>query len=285
MKRKSYAKLNIALSVLNKGKPANLHDLDMVNVTVSLYDTISIEFVKDSLNKTTIVCKNEDVPKDDNNLVCKVINKFKRTFNLSFSCVVKINKKIPVQSGLAGGSSNAACVLHMLDKKFKTKMSLLQKINFIKPLTSDGPFLLVNKPCRVKGCGDVIEPITYNLKSKILIVKPLSGCNTKDIFSSLNYKRLKRPNINKVCAALKDNDLPLLSSHVNNSLIDSAMEENQEIMDVINRLKTCGFEIVSMSGSGSTCFAISNSSFSFKKAKEILNKHNYDIIKVCKVKN
>ena len=106
----------------------------------------------------------------------------------------------------------------------------------------------------------------------------------KDIFSSLNYKSLKRANINKVCDALKDNDLSLLSSHVNNSLIDSAIKANQEIEDILNRLKTCGFEIVSMSGSGSTCFALSNSSFPFKKAKEILNKNNFSIFKICKVK-
>jgi 4-diphosphocytidyl-2-C-methyl-D-erythritol kinase/energy-coupling factor transport system substrate-specific component len=162
-------------------------------------------------------------------------------------------------------------------------MSLKQKMKFIENITTDGPYMLVGLPCRVKGNGNIISPIKYNLKAKMLIVKPKIGCNTKDVFSSLDYKKLKRYNINKIQEALSNNDLDLLSSHIGNSLLPSAININKDILDVINRMKTCGFEIVSMSGSGSTCFAISKRKYPFKKAKEIFDKEKYDLIKVCKI--
>ena len=283
MKKNNYAKINLALNVIDNKKPSNYHELDMINVTISLKDSVKIKFIKNDLNETIIKCNNESIPVDNTNLVYKVIEKFKKVFSLSFSCFVYINKKIPISAGLAGGSGNASATLDILNQHFKTNMSLKQKMKFIENITTDGPYMLVGLPCRVKGNGNIISPIKYNLKAKMLIVKPKLGCNTKEVFSSLDYKKLKRYNINKIQEALNNNDLDLLSSHIGNSLLPSAININKDILDVINRMKTCGFEIVSMSGSGSTCFAISKRKYPFKKAKEIFDKEKYDLIKVCKI--
>ena len=189
MKKNNYAKINLALNVIDNKKPSNYHELDMINVTISLKDSVKIKFVKNDLNETIIKCNNESIPVDNTNLVYKVIEKFKKVFSLSFSCFVYINKKIPISAGLAGGSGNASATLDILNQHFKTNMSLKQKMKFIENITTDGPYMLVGLPCRVKGNGNIISPIKYNLKAKMLIVKPKIGCNTKEVFSSLDYKK------------------------------------------------------------------------------------------------
>ena len=261
MRKKCYAKLNIALNVLDKTKPKALHSLDMVNVKINLNDVLIMKTKQDNLNNILIECNNSDIPLNESNLVYKVIEKFKKIFSLSFSCKIIINKKIPTQAGLGGGSSNAAAALDLLDKKFKTNMSIIQKVNFLKTITSDGPYMLVDKTCRVRGNGEIISPLKKGLNSKIFIVKPFKGCSTKAVFDNIDYKNIKRFNINKLCDAIEQKDFKLLASHTGNSLIDSSVSLSFEIEDVLNRLKACGFEIISMSGSGSTCFALSKSKY------------------------
>ena len=285
MKKKAYAKINLSLNVTNKNKPNGLHDLDMINVCITLKDDISIKFIKDNNSKINITSNNKDMPCDENNLVYKVVEKFNKTFNKTESVSIFINKKIPINAGLAGGSSNASCLLNALDEHYKTRLTPSQKISFIKDITSDGPYMLFQTPCRIKGAGQIISPIKTSFKGKILIIKPFKGCVTKDVFASLDYKNLTHPNANKLQQALEENDYELLSKHIGNSLTESAKKINDQIEDVLNRLTVCGFEIVGMSGSGSTCFAMSKNSICFKRAKEILNPKKYDFIGIYKIKN
>lgn len=283
MKSYNYAKINLALNVTNKNKPNNFHDLDMINFCVNLKDSVSIKFLEDSNDKITIICNNPLVPTNENNIVYKVIEKFKKTYKVSFSCEVNIKKEIPLMAGLAGGTGNGVATLKILNKKFKTNLTILQMMKFMESIASDGPYMIVSSFARVKGKGEKIYPFVTSFKHKVLLIKPKSGCSTKEIFSSLDYKNLIHPNINKVEQGLKDNNFKMVASHCNNSLTASALKQNEEILDIINRLKTCGFEIVSMSGSGSSVFAISNRTLPYKLAKKIINKDNYEFVKVLKI--
>ena len=145
--------------------------------------------------------------------------------------------------------------------------------------------MLVDKPCRVKGNGEIIEPLKSKINFNVLIVKPFSGCATKDVFNTLDYKNIKRVNINKLCDNFEKNDMLSASLCIGNSLVSSAINIVPEIEDILNRLKACDFEIVSMSGSGSTCFAISKRKYPFKKAKELFDKSKYSLVEVCRIKN
>lgn len=286
MKRDSYAKINLALNVINNSKPKEYHDLDMVNFTITLKDTIKLTInTKEESNDIVIASNNEKVPNDKNNLVYQVIEKFKKDNNLSFLCKVQIKKRIPLEAGLAGGSSNAACVLHMLDKHFKTNMTIPEKAAFLETITADGPYMAYSTPCRVRGYGDLVLPFVTKFKYNVLLVKPKSGCNTKEIYDSLSYKKMPRPDIDKLVEALKENNFDEVAQNVGNSLINSASTQNKEILDILTRLKTCGFQIVSLTGSGSTCFAISNKKYPFEHAKQVFkNKDKYEMVKVFKIR-
>ena len=283
MKTKSFAKINLSLDVLNKEKPDGYHDLDMINLPINLFDVVILKI--NHKNDDIIIKTNKDnIPTDSRNVIYKVIEKFKKLNNLSFGINVKLIKNIPTEAGLGGGSSNAAATLNMLDKYFKTNMTLNQKIEFLAPITADGPFFVNTIPSRVRGIGDKIEFIDSKFNNKILLIKPKTGCSTKDVYSNLDYKNLEHPNNNKICEALSNNDINSLKNHCKNSLLNSAISLNDDIKDTLYRLSASEFDIVSMSGSGSTCFAISNKKRPFKTLKKIINKKNYDLIKICKIK-
>ncbi len=281
MREKSYAKVNLAINVLNR-LSNGYHDLDMINVSIRLHDTIIMKFHHDSEIRK-ITSNDENVPTDENNIVIKVIHKVQQTFKLNFGYEIHIIKRIQQQSGLGGGSGNAAAVLKILNKKFHLNMSAVQMINFIKPISSDAPYQLFSLTSRVRKTGNDVSPFDSKLKGKILIVKPKSGCSTKDVYAGLNLNDLIHPNINKVEKAMKEGDVDLLSRHVGNSLLESAMKLNPDIEPILKELKSFGFEIVGMSGSGSACFAYSKNKKLYRLAKAQLVKDNYDICKAYRI--
>ena len=274
MKEKSFAKINMALNVvktLNNG----YHDLDMINVSVRLHDTIKIKF--NQTGEIKLTSDDTNLPTDEKNTVVKVIQKVKNQFRLDFGCNIFIKKRIPQCSGLGGGSSNAAAVLNLLNKKFKLNMNSIQLINFIKPISSDAPYQLFTIPSRVKKTGEDLKPFECKFKGKLFVIKPKSGNSTKEVFENLKEDMLVHPNINKVERAMKDGDIMLLSKHVGNSLLETACSLNKDIEPLLKELRGIGFEIVGMSGSGSTCFAYSKNKKLYRLAKNHFVKEQYDI--------
>ena len=286
MQRKSYAKINLALNVKNKEKPKDLHELDMINVTVSLHDIISLKILNDHLSNITISCNNPNVPLDEKNTVYKVIKQYQKIFSKDFSCLVNIDKKVPLEAGLGGGSSNGATILEMLDEHFDSQMNEKQKMSFLEKISSDSSYFVVSPyMARVKGTGNSVTPLNLSLKYNVTLVKPKSGCLTKEIYNSLDYKQIVHPNINKVVEAIENNDIEGLKKHCQNSLQDSAIKQNEEIKNILNRLECAGFDVALMTGSGSTCFAFSNKKFPYKHFKEIFNKSDYELCGIYKFKN
>ena len=279
MLRKSYAKINLALNVTNKNKPDKMHSLDMVNFTISLYDKISIRFIENKKSSTIITCNNANVPTDKNNLVYKVVEQYRNLFKKDFSCIIHIIKNIPLESGMGGGSSNAAVVLKMLDYHYETDMTVIQKSKFMENITSDGPYFIVSPyASRIRGTGNILDPIYCNFKYQVALVKPRSGCSTKEVYGNLDYKNLVHPNINKIIDSIEKNDFSGVQRHCGNSLQNSAMNINKDIKDILQRLECCGFEIVMLTGSGSTCFAISNKKLPYKHFKQLFNKDDYELV-------
>ena len=276
MKEKSYAKINMALNVV-KTLQNGYHELDMINVSIRLHDTLKVKF--NNSGQIRLVSNDTQLPVDDTNTVVKIVKKVKDQFKLDFGCEIYIYKRIPQKSGLGGGSGNAAAILKLLNKKFKLKMTSIQMINFVKSVSLDAPYQLINFPSRVKKMGEIVKPFECKLKGKLFVIKPKSGNSTKEVYDNLKEEGMDHPNINKVERAMEEGNSELLSKHVGNSLYQSACEINKYIAPLIQKLKNIGFEVVSMTGSGSTCFAYSKNKKLYKIAKNTFVKDDYDICK------
>ena len=278
---KSYAKINISLRVVKK-REDGYHELDSVMVPIELHDSIIISTLKNSGDNFVTV---DDFSNGlvHYNLATEGINALANKYGFSTKFRVYIHKVIPMQAGLGGGSSNAAFTMKAVNQMLKLNASDEELIDMAKTFGADIPFFVKCVPARCRGIGEIMEPIEIKNNYSVLIVKPASGCSTKEVFALADSKEYKHPDIETVLKALREGDDELLASSVGNSLEDPAIALVPEIAHIKQSLKDHGLKIVLMSGSGSTVFALSADIQILKKVRKELEEHYF--VEICKVIN
>ncbi|WP_052663033.1 hypothetical protein [Mycoplasmoides pirum] len=238
----SYCKFNLFLNVLNYSSKFKKHEIfSLFVLSKKFFDTIyisensgvSVEILYKDKNQKNLKIKNE--------IINKTIAYFEKYYNVKLSNLkITIIKRIPIGSGLGGGSSNAATILLFLYKKFNIpKNKQIPLLNIAIDIGSDVPFFLTQKKfALVSSYGNVVNPINLNkLSYNIIINKEI--CNTNAIFAK--YKQLKKSNI----------------IHYQNDLMQAAFCVNPKLLKIYKNLSK-KYSNVTMSGSGSSFVVINN---------------------------
>lgn len=278
---KSYAKINISLNIKYK-RDDGYHELDSVMVPIELHDSLIISDLKTASDNFVTV---DDFSNGlvHYNLVGSAIDALSKKYKFNNKYRVYIHKNIPMQAGLGGGSSNAATIMKTVNGILKLGATNEEMIKLAAPLGADIPFFILGVPARCRGIGEIVEPIEIKNNYQVLVVKPTSGCSTKEVFALCDKKPYPQVDIETVLKALREGDDDLLASVMGNSLEASAMELVPEIKTIKDRLKDMGFKLVLMSGSGSTVFALSTNTALLKKAqKELEDDYFVEITKIRK---
>ena len=276
---KSFAKINISLNVVKK-REDGYHELDSIMLPIELHDSILIEPLKTSVDNFVTV---DDFSNGliHYNLATTAINAMAAKYHFSTKFRIFIHKNIPMQAGLGGGSSNAAFTMKAVNEMLKLNATEEELIDIATPLGADIPLFIPLVPARCRGIGEKIEPIEVKNNYYVLLVKPNSGCSTKEVFAIADSQQLKHPNIENVLKALKEGDDDLLAESIGNSLEDAAMQVVPEIAQIKQALLDAGLKIVLMSGSGSTVFALSQDIYPLKKVAKTLEHHYF--VEICRV--
>lgn len=245
---KARAKINLTLEILNK-REDNYHNLKSVFQKINLYDEIYIYKIDndDFILDTNI--KDLDI-KD--NIVYKAYVKLKEKFNISGVKVV-LNKRIPMQAGLAGGSTDCASFILGINKLFNLNLTEQEIITLGKSLGADVVPCLYNKAVLAEGIGEIITKIDTNFKYYIVLIKPELSCNTGEMFKKLDERNkiLTIDNSKNVVKALKDNNIELLSNNLYNTFEE--VLDLKQIKDELIKNKALG---ALLSGSGSCVYGI-----------------------------
>lgn len=252
---KSNAKINIGLNVEGK-LPNGYHLLDMVMVPISLSDILDIEFVSVP-GDLHIDSNKEDIPRGPENILYKVYEKFyKKTGLKKEEIKIFLEKNIPHEAGLGGGSSNGALFLKLLNEHHKNILSLDEMLELGKTVGADIPFFILNRPCRVQGIGEKLEEIENNLNCKLIVIKPNFGVSTAKAYKNVGeIKSLKKGNIEQILEGLKRNSLDMVRQNIENSLEQGLLLDNEDIIGFRKELASFGELEFFMSGSGSAYFA------------------------------
>ena len=191
IKIKSYAKINLALNII--GKKSSLHRIETLVSFISLHDEIFIKKIKSNNHKVSFVGKfSKNITKDNTiSRLLDVLQKKRILKNKKFK--IKINKKIPSQAGLGGGSMNAASILKYFLKKKLIKMSKREIISISKLIGSDVILGLVSTHSILNSKNEIKRFKNYK-KFYTLIVKPNFGCSTKTVY--LGVKKFTKPRFN-----------------------------------------------------------------------------------------
>lgn len=179
----------------------------------------------------------------------------KKTSN--FGAKIFLNKKIPIGSGLGGGSSNAATTLIVLNSLWKIKFTLKELATLSLKIGSDIPAFIMGNTTIVEGIGEILHPINRQEKW-YLIVYPNLPILTKDIFSSYSIKK----NTTK-----KSIDF-LLSSQFHNDFENTVKKKNKKIKKLISMLSL--YAPSRITGTGSCVFAEFNDEKSAQKIYSLL---------------
>lgn len=144
-----------------------------------LADLVSVELSE----RDFLSCSNPQIPTDKTNLASKALNLFRQETGLSFSANIHLEKEIPVEAGLGGGSSNAATVLTLLNSLHNNPLTKQDLMTLGAKLGSDVPFFFAQQAAVVSGMGEKVEEIILPDLGQIKIFKPSYGLSTKEIYS------------------------------------------------------------------------------------------------------
>lgn len=278
---KSYAKINICLGIEGK-REDGYHNLDMVMLPLELHDSILINKLYAPDNFVTIDDFSNGLLNDDN-VVSRAIDKLSEKYKFNSKFRVNIHKVIPMEAGLAGGSSNAAFTLKGVCDYLKIQPEKEDLLNIAKELGADVPYFIDCVPARCQGIGEIITPITVKNDYWVLIVKPEEGCSTKEIYHLYDEDPEKPHSSLEVIEALENGDDEKLASSVFNVLEKPAISKIPEIQLIKDKMHELGLKIVLMSGSGSSVFALSTDKKLIKKAARAFEKE-YDKVIVTKIR-
>ena len=249
---KSYSKINLGLKVLNERKDG-FHNIESIFVELDFHDLITFK----PSNYFQLTCNNDSVPIDMQNTISQSYQFLKNRYNFNNHFHVYLDKKIPMQSGLGGGSSNAACTLNALNTILDLKISKSKLHQYALEIGSDVPFFIEGGVKFVKGRGEKLETVQSSSKFQslyFLIVIPKFSISTK-----WAYEKLKK--------ALKSNSkqykFPTLDQRLNWSLFKNDFEvvvkaAYPEIMNIKEIMYNNGALYSGLSGTGSTVFGIYN---------------------------
>lgn len=252
MKGKAYAKINISLDVVGK-REDNYHLLKMIMQNIDLYDEIEINKRSKDI---TIKCNKPFVPVDERNLAYKAAKLFMDTYNINSGIEIKIHKNIPVSAGLAGGSTDAAKVLEMMNKIFEIDASKEKLMELGLKLGADVPYCICKGTALCEGIGEKVTRLKPFRNYILVLVKPPFAVSTKETYKSFDISRIKiHPKTQTIIDSMAHNNLKSVCYNMKNLLENVTLREHRVISNIKRDMINLGAEGSMMSGSGPTVFA------------------------------
>lgn len=166
----AHAKTNLWLRVLGK-RDDGFHEIETRMVRLSLADKLKLRWREDE--NVTLKCSDETLPTGEDNLVVKAVRALEKEVAKTLAVDIELEKQIPSGAGLGGGSSDAGAVLRALNEMASLGLSPDELARIGATLGSDVPFFLYETACDCRGRGEIVEPISEEVKSlPVFLFKP-----------------------------------------------------------------------------------------------------------------
>lgn len=274
---KAPAKINLALDVTGK-LPNGYHTIESIFQTVGIYDTVTAEITDG--NSIELVCSDPEIPCNEKNIAYKAVLLFKELSGLEFGCKITIEKNIPSQAGMGGGSSDGASVFYLLNKLLNTNYYFEDMLPYASRLGADVPFFLMGGTAYAEGIGEKLTQINDFSGKILLIAKGADGISTPEAYRKID--RLENP-VHPETKKLLD---CIQSGGENAYKFYGNIFEQAENLESVNTIKAImlkhGALASVMTGSGSAVFGEFTDMESAEKCRlALLEKHPDFYAEVC----
>jgi len=268
---KAYAKINVGIRITGQ-RDDGYHSIKTLYQTVNIYDTVKLN-LKDEPG-VTFNWQGENVPDGKDNICSKAANSLFEFIGEEKGVNIKLEKTLPVGSGLGGGSSDAACVIRGLNELLDTKLSVKNMEDIASELGADIAFFIRGGCQYAEGIGDELSPGELHEEWVLLLVVPDIRIDTSWAYKGIHPLSLTR-NINDVnLASFRHNGDAENKKQFRNDFEPLVFSEYPEIGDIKNNLLKSGAEFASLSGSGSAVYGFYNTTEKAEKAMKLVGKEH-----------
>jgi 4-diphosphocytidyl-2-C-methyl-D-erythritol kinase len=274
---RSFAKINLFLDIICRRKDG-YHNIETVFQSVDLHDELDLQLLSAGLE---ISCSDPLAPSDSRNLAAQAFLSLREALGYKQGLRIRIAKKIPIGSGLGGGSSNAAAVLIGVSRLLEVEVPAEKMLHVARKIGADVPFFLSGGLAAGWGIGDRLMPLPKLPESFLVIAVPIGV----SVSTPLAYRKLRAsqcdtpvPEHFAGCGerlkGFVDAIYPSVALSSNASVLRFLYNELEEpvfrffpeVADLKKAMLASGADAALMSGSGSAVFGFAQSK---GKAEEI----------------
>ena len=276
LKTKAYGKLNLYLHITGV-RPDGYHCLQTVFQTVSLHDQVSI--ILHNRGGISLRTNRPYLPVDERNLGYKAAQQFFAAAKIeNRGLYINIKKSIPVGAGMAGGSTDAAAVLRLLNRAYHAPLSQEMLEHVGAELGADVPFCLRGGTVYAEGIGEQLHTIEDLPPCWIVICKPRVSVSTKTAYRLLDQDTQPRiQDVTGFLACLASGDLRQIAEQMGNDFERPIIGQYPLIEEVRQNMLAQGAIGARMTGSGSAVFGIFEDGGQAQKARSRLRKQYKDV--------
>lgn len=268
------AKVNLALHIIGR-RPDGYHELESLAVFTRFGDRV--EVVPAGRDELIVSGKYAaDVPTDEGNLIVRAREALRRRFGDGATppVAIRLEKNLPVASGIGGGSSDAAAVLRALLKAWGLSMEQTQLAGVGLTLGSDVPMCLAAEPLLARGVGEVLERVPDFPSLGLVLVNPGVAVSTAEVFAGL--ERRDNGKLPPLPRTIDFHSLRNWLETTRNDLEPVARKFRPEIGQALAALVRADAGFARMSGSGATCFGLFETGNVAKRAAATIRSRHPD---------
>lgn len=250
----SHAKINLYLDVLEQ-RPDGYHDIETVFQTVSLCDTLMVT----AQEELTLDCDDPAAGPDEQNLAYRAARLLQNEAGCTRGALLDLHKEIPVASGLAGGSGDAAAALTALNALWELNVPRERLLDLGARLGSDVPYCMIGGTMGGRGRGNELLPLAPMPETWFVLLHPEIEVSTARVYTHPGLKRSGRPAgdwstaFDVAVTAISAGDVV---GALHNAMEPVVFDMHPELRQLKSRLEAAGCVGALMSGSGPTIYGV-----------------------------
>ena len=273
----SHAKINFYLDVLDK-RADGFNNIETIFQTVSLSDSLTVIAVESGLH---LSCDHAGLAAEADNLVLRAARALQAHTGRDLGAEMRLEKRIPIAAGLAGGSGDAAAALVGLNELWRLDLDANILADIALSLGSDVPYCLHGGTALATGRGEVIEALPEVPETWLVLVHPPVGVSAGWVYTHPRLQRSaeqpvggRTPQFARALDALAHGDI---AGAVFNRMESVVFEAHPQLAAWKARLLSLGATAAAMSGSGPTIYGV------FASRAEALHAANAIVDAPCSV--
>jgi 4-diphosphocytidyl-2-C-methyl-D-erythritol kinase len=271
---RSFAKINLGLYI-GARREDGFHELLTVYQTIGLHDLIRVHVERGK--GIEIRCSDGRVPRDESNTCFRIAEKTLAALNAKSRVLIEIEKRLPVQGGLGGASSNAVATMLGLERALKKRLTAAQRLGIAAEVGSDLPLFLIGGTVLGIGRGEQVYPLEDLSAVPCIVVTPDVGVSTPKAFAEWDRKLTEAQPSDRMIqlgrelsvwlsesysgapsrrGRLENPLLGLVRAGIKNDFEQVVFPEHPELSEMKHALERAGAKYASLSGSGSTLYGL-----------------------------